>query len=69
MLNSEPRLNKRTVAGGIPHRMVATHEALYDIFPGTWLPQSLLSGIHPRFKHTPSLPLSSPQLSPGHQHQ
>ncbi|KAJ7330366.1 hypothetical protein DFH08DRAFT_312702 [Mycena albidolilacea] len=31
--NKEPRLNKRTVAGGIPHRMVATHEALYDIFP------------------------------------
>ncbi|KAJ7167455.1 hypothetical protein C8R46DRAFT_1350460 [Mycena filopes] len=31
--NKEPRLNKRTVTNGLPHRMLATHEALYDIFP------------------------------------
>jgi hypothetical protein len=30
----EPRLNKRNLPPGLPHRMVATHEALYDIFPG-----------------------------------
>ncbi|KAJ7932967.1 hypothetical protein B0H13DRAFT_2650624 [Mycena leptocephala] len=31
--NKEPRLNKRNLPPGLPHRMVATHEALYDIFP------------------------------------
>jgi hypothetical protein len=33
-LSLEPRLNKRVITCGIPHRMIATHEALYDIFPG-----------------------------------
>ncbi|KAJ7126178.1 hypothetical protein C8R44DRAFT_980030 [Mycena epipterygia] len=31
--NKEPRQNKRNLTSGLPHRMVATHEALYDIFP------------------------------------
>jgi hypothetical protein len=31
--HEEPRHNKRNLSG-LPHRMVATHEALYDIFPG-----------------------------------
>ncbi|KAF8213980.1 hypothetical protein K438DRAFT_1956081 [Mycena galopus ATCC 62051] len=31
--NKEPRLNKRNVTTGLPHRMISTHEALYDIFP------------------------------------
>ncbi|KAF7340712.1 Membrane protein [Mycena sanguinolenta] len=31
--NKEPRMNKRGVSNGLPHRMIATHEALYDIFP------------------------------------
>ncbi|KAF7340755.1 hypothetical protein MSAN_02104000 [Mycena sanguinolenta] len=31
--NKEPRMNKRTVSNGLPHRMIATHEALYDTFP------------------------------------
>ncbi|KAJ7040569.1 hypothetical protein C8F04DRAFT_1391708 [Mycena alexandri] len=31
--NKEPRASKRSVSSGLPHRMIATHEALYDIFP------------------------------------
>ncbi|KAJ7758034.1 hypothetical protein B0H16DRAFT_1689477 [Mycena metata] len=31
--NKEPRANKRGISTGLPHRMIATHEALYDIFP------------------------------------
>ncbi|KAJ6510978.1 hypothetical protein C8R45DRAFT_1207760 [Mycena sanguinolenta] len=30
--NKEPRLVKRNITSGLPHRMIATHEALYDIF-------------------------------------
>ncbi|KAJ6448863.1 hypothetical protein C8R47DRAFT_1171919 [Mycena vitilis] len=38
--NREPRLNKRNLSG-LPHRMVATHEALYDIFPAYALTAAL----------------------------
>ncbi|KAF8146386.1 hypothetical protein K438DRAFT_2028277 [Mycena galopus ATCC 62051] len=31
--NGEPRMTKRSITSGLPHRMIATHEALYDIFP------------------------------------
>ncbi|KAJ6510977.1 hypothetical protein C8R45DRAFT_399975 [Mycena sanguinolenta] len=31
--NKEPRMNKRNISSGLPHRMIATHEALYDTFP------------------------------------
>ncbi|KAJ6550875.1 hypothetical protein DFH09DRAFT_1168498, partial [Mycena vulgaris] len=31
--NREPHLNKRNLQSGLHHRMIATHEALYDIFP------------------------------------
>ncbi|KAF8196264.1 hypothetical protein K438DRAFT_1825912 [Mycena galopus ATCC 62051] len=31
--NKEPRLNKRTVTSGVPHRMIAAHEALLEILP------------------------------------
>ncbi|KAJ7330386.1 hypothetical protein DFH08DRAFT_815295 [Mycena albidolilacea] len=31
--NEEPCLNKCVITCGIPHQMIATHEALYNIFP------------------------------------
>jgi uncharacterized MAPEG superfamily protein len=31
--NKEPRHSKQQLGPGLPHRMVSTHEALYDIFP------------------------------------
>ncbi|KAK7028540.1 membrane protein [Favolaschia claudopus] len=40
--NKEPRLIKRHLTG-LPHRMVATHEALYDIFPAYALAAALFA--------------------------
>ncbi|KAJ7760902.1 hypothetical protein DFH07DRAFT_426638 [Mycena maculata] len=40
--NREPRFNKRNLSG-LPHRMVATHEALYDIFPAYAVTAALLA--------------------------
>ncbi|KAJ7248870.1 hypothetical protein B0H12DRAFT_712881 [Mycena haematopus] len=31
--NKEPRIVRRAITGGLPHRMISTHEALYDVFP------------------------------------
>ncbi|KAH7927233.1 hypothetical protein BV22DRAFT_1193720 [Leucogyrophana mollusca] len=31
--NQEPRLHKYSLGGGLPHRVIATHDALYDFFP------------------------------------
>ncbi|KAJ6535123.1 hypothetical protein B0H19DRAFT_1185026 [Mycena capillaripes] len=52
--NREPRLNKRNLPAGLPNRMVATHEALYDIFPAYAITAALASSS--------SLP---PSLSPS----
>ncbi|KAJ7482733.1 hypothetical protein FB451DRAFT_1170593 [Mycena latifolia] len=41
--NKEPRLNKRNLPSGLPHRMVSTHEALYDIFPAYGVTAALLA--------------------------
>ncbi|KAJ7482734.1 hypothetical protein FB451DRAFT_1235945 [Mycena latifolia] len=41
--NKEPRFNKRNLPSGLPHRMVATHEALYDIFPAYAATAALLA--------------------------
>ncbi|KAJ7101464.1 hypothetical protein B0H15DRAFT_816189 [Mycena belliarum] len=41
--NKEPRFNKRSLPSGLPHRMVATHEALYDIFPAYAVTAALLA--------------------------
>ncbi|KAJ6601170.1 hypothetical protein DFH09DRAFT_1020482 [Mycena vulgaris] len=41
--NKEPRFNKRNLPSGLPHRMVAAHEALYDIFPAYAVTAALLA--------------------------
>ncbi|KAJ7687856.1 hypothetical protein B0H17DRAFT_1300002 [Mycena rosella] len=41
--NKEPRFNKRNIPSGLPHRMIATHEALYDIFPAYAVTAALLA--------------------------
>ncbi|KAJ7187267.1 hypothetical protein C8R46DRAFT_1342414 [Mycena filopes] len=46
--NREPRLNKRTITTGLPHRMIATHEALYDIFPAYAVTAALAAASQPR---------------------
>lgn len=30
----EPRLYKRSIPPGLPHRIISAHEALMDVFPG-----------------------------------
>ncbi|KAJ7758035.1 hypothetical protein B0H16DRAFT_1822825 [Mycena metata] len=44
--NKEPRANKRSISTGLPHRMIATHEALYDIFPGKLSLNFMLESNH-----------------------
>ncbi|KAH7916369.1 hypothetical protein BJ138DRAFT_462389 [Hygrophoropsis aurantiaca] len=31
--NEEPRLHKNSIQSGLAHRVIATHDGLYDIFP------------------------------------
>ncbi|KAJ6453945.1 hypothetical protein C8R45DRAFT_1192366, partial [Mycena sanguinolenta] len=55
--NKEPRMNKRTVSKGLPHRMIATHEALYDTFPVYTIAAALFVSV--QFTHsTPSASIS-----------
>ncbi|KAJ6632232.1 hypothetical protein B0H10DRAFT_1976633 [Mycena sp. CBHHK59/15] len=52
--NREPRFNKRNLPSGLPHRMVATHEALYDIFPAYAVTAALLAAsISPNSSSVP----------------
>ncbi|KAJ7126169.1 hypothetical protein C8R44DRAFT_121239 [Mycena epipterygia] len=53
--NKEPRLNKRSLASGLPHRMVATHEALYDIFPA----YAVAAGLVAASANTPTSSLNA----------
>ncbi|KAJ7248875.1 hypothetical protein B0H12DRAFT_713020 [Mycena haematopus] len=56
--NKEPRIAKRTIANGLPHRMIATHEALYDIFSAYAIAAALFASAF-----TEPLALSPPSAS------
>ncbi|KAJ7248869.1 hypothetical protein B0H12DRAFT_712815 [Mycena haematopus] len=56
--NKEPRIVKRTITSGLPHRMIATHEALYDIFPAYAIAAALFASAF-----TGPLALSVPSAS------
>ncbi|KAJ7807377.1 hypothetical protein B0H14DRAFT_2609777 [Mycena olivaceomarginata] len=51
--NKEPRFNKRNIPNGLPHRMIATHEALCDIFPAYAVTAALIAtSITPKSSST-----------------
>ncbi|KAJ7440327.1 hypothetical protein B0H11DRAFT_1827993 [Mycena galericulata] len=55
--NREPRLNKRNLPTGLPHRMVATHEALYDLFPAYAVTAALVAASIT--VKSPSIPINA----------
>ncbi|KAF8208055.1 hypothetical protein K438DRAFT_1754800 [Mycena galopus ATCC 62051] len=57
--NKEPRLNKRNLTSGVPHRMVATHEALYDIFPAYAIAAALFASTATPFSTSASTALNA----------
>ncbi|KAJ7248874.1 hypothetical protein B0H12DRAFT_1123151 [Mycena haematopus] len=56
--NKEPRIVKRTIPSGFPHRMIATHEALCETFPVFAISAALLFSAF-----TGSSTLSAPSVS------